>query len=30
MDSIYNYIDYQDYYSMKKELEKLCKEKTAI
>lgn len=27
MDSIYNYMNYENYYSMKKELEKLCKEK---
>ncbi len=27
MDAIYNYIDYKSYYSMKKELEKLCEEK---
>ena len=27
MDAIYNYGDYEDYYSMKKELEKLCEEK---
>ncbi len=27
MDSIYNYMNYQDYFDMKKELEKLCEEK---
>ena len=27
MDAIYNYGDYEDYYNMKKELEKLCEEK---
>lgn len=27
MDSIYNYIDYEDFYSMKNKLEKLCEEK---
>ena len=26
MDAIYNYMDYQDYYTMKKDLEKLCEE----
>ena len=27
MDEIYNYMNYEDYYNMKKELEKLCEEK---
>ena len=27
MDEIYNYMNYDDYYNMIKELEKLCKEK---
>jgi len=27
MDAIYNYMDYKDYYDMKKELQKLCEEK---
>lgn len=27
MDRIYNYINYKDYFSLKRELEKMCKEK---